>query len=280
GQRNNLVFENNNFFGELNTSTGQRNVTIENGQSDIEGYKQGGREFSGSILSVKIDLENNFWGNTSDIPSSITDYNDDIERKGIVDYDPKLSSAPASAPIQIPGGVTKTISGSDVILTWDKVTASDLAGYKIYSKDADTYTLVKDITDESLTSHTITGGDIETSYVITSYDTDADGDNDKVEGNESWYSSEFSKLTFSLSADSDDKLTTVGDPSTYDKWLLANYDGDSAMFEQSSQRASDWSYQTYSDARAKIENHCSPNCSTSDRGMVVVYNGWGNHAIV
>ena len=209
GQRNNLVFENNNFFGELNTSTGQRNVTIENGQSDIEGYKQGGREFSGSILSVKIDLENNFWGNTSDIPSSITDYNDDIERKGIVDYDPKLSSAPASAPIQIPGGVTKALSGSDVILKWDKVTASDLAGYKIYSKDGDTYTLVKDITDESLTSHTITGGDIETSYVITSYDTDADGDNDKIEGNESWYSSEFSKLTFSLSADSDDKLTTV-----------------------------------------------------------------------
>ena len=196
GQRNNLVFENNNFFGELNTSSGQRNVTIENGHSDIEGYKQGGREFPGSILSVKINLENNYWGNTSDIPSSITDYNDDIDRKGIVDYDPKLSSAPASAPIQIPGGVTKALSGSDIILTWDKVTASDLAGYKIYSKDGDTYTLVKDITDESLTSHTITGGDIETSYVITSYDTDADGDNDQVEGTESWYSSEFSKLSF------------------------------------------------------------------------------------
>ena len=43
GQRNNLVFENNNFFGELNTSSGQRNVTIENGNSDIIGITVGKR---------------------------------------------------------------------------------------------------------------------------------------------------------------------------------------------------------------------------------------------
>ena len=78
------------------------------------------------------------------------------------------------------------------------------------------HTLVVDITDESLTSHTISGGDIETTYVITAYDTDADGDNDQVEGTESWYSAEFSKLSFSLSVSSDDGLTTVGDASSFD----------------------------------------------------------------
>ena len=37
-----------------------------------------------------------------------------------------------------------------MILTWDAVTASDLAGYKIYSKDGDNYTLVQDVTDKLL----------------------------------------------------------------------------------------------------------------------------------
>ena len=144
-----------------------------------------------------------------------------------------MTAASELAPISIPGGVTKALSGSDVILTWDKVTASDLAGYKIYSKDGETYTLVQDVTDESLTSYTITGGDIETSYAITSYDTDADGDNDQVEGTESWYSAEFSKLSFSLSVSSDDNITTVGDASNFDDlWGIQNYDGDSGMYVQ------------------------------------------------
>ena len=56
---------------------------------------------------------------------------------------------------------------------------TDLAGYKIYSKDGDTYTLVQDVT-EKISIHTITGGDIET-YVITSYDTNADGTTDQNE---------------------------------------------------------------------------------------------------
>ena len=94
--------------------------------------------------------------------------------------------------------------------------------------------LVQDITDKSLDSYTITGGDIETSYVITSYDTDADGDNDQVEGTESWYSSEFSKLSFSLSVSSDDNITTiVGSIVLMIIYgLLANYDGDSAMYDR------------------------------------------------
>ena len=90
GYKENLEFTGNTFFGEMDPSSGQRNVTIENGQSDIEGYNQWGDSFNSGILSIKINLENNYWGNTSDIPSTISDYNDEIERKGIVDYDPNL----------------------------------------------------------------------------------------------------------------------------------------------------------------------------------------------
>ena len=123
---------------------------------------------------------------------------DEFKLIGLIDYNPWSSSASTASPIQTPSGLTKALSGSDVILTWDAVSATDLAGYKIYSKDGDSYSLVQDVTDESLTSFTITGGDIETSYVVTAYDTDADGTTDQNEGYESWYSSEFSKLSFSL----------------------------------------------------------------------------------
>ena len=40
GYKDNLQFTGNTFFGEMETSSGQRNVTIVNGQSDIDGYKQ------------------------------------------------------------------------------------------------------------------------------------------------------------------------------------------------------------------------------------------------
>lgn len=49
GYKDNLQFTGNTFFGEMETSSGQMNVTIENGQSDIEGYKQGGDSFNSGI---------------------------------------------------------------------------------------------------------------------------------------------------------------------------------------------------------------------------------------
>ena len=67
-------------FCEMDASLGKRNVTVVNGQSDIEGYKQWGDSFN-RILSIKINLENNYWGNTSDIPSTISDYNDETREK-------------------------------------------------------------------------------------------------------------------------------------------------------------------------------------------------------
>ena len=284
GYKDNLQFTGNTFFGEMETSSGQMNVTIVNGQSDIEGYKQWGDSFNNGILSIKINLENNFWGNTSDIPSTIKDYSDEIERKGIVDYDPSLSAASSQAPISIPGGVTKALSGSDVILSWDAVTASDLAGYKVYSKVGEVHTLVKDVTDKDSTSYTVVGGDINTRYVVTAYDTDSDGNNDQVDGTESWYSSEFSALSFSLSVQSDNALSTVGAASSYDEWLQAGYEGETEIYDRSVERANDWND---TDAVAALENHCNTDCQvnsetgmSTDFGMVVYQYGWGQQAYV
>ena len=139
----------------------------------------------------------------------------------------------------------KAVSGSDVILTWDAVTASDLAEYKIYTRSGEVYTLL-DIVNKDLTSFTVSGGDISTNCAITSYDNSADGSNDQLDGSESWYSDDFSKLVFTLSVASNDAITTVGPASLCDKWLLKNNNGDSAVFNESLSRANDWNYSSNS----------------------------------
>ena len=105
------------------------------------------------------------------------------------------------------------------------------------------HTLVKDVTEKTSTTHTVVGGDINTRYVVTSYDTDADGVNDQVDGTESWYSSEFSALSFSLSVQSDNAISTVSPLSTYDKWLLKDQNGDSSVYYEGINRANDWNYE-------------------------------------
>ena len=113
----------------------------------------------------------------------------------------------------------KVVSGSDVILSWSAVTANNLSGYKIYSKQSNgSFTFVYDVTDRGLTSHTLAGASITDAYVITSYDSIADGTNDQVEGHESWYSSEFTALSVTLSASSTSAVSTIGAVSTYDTW--------------------------------------------------------------
>ena len=143
----------------------------------------------------RINFENNYWGTTSSskIDDAIQDTEDDetFDVNGFIDYTPFSTSASTTAPISTPSNLTKAVSGSDIVLTWDAVSVSDLAGYKIYTKSGDTYTLLQDITDESLTTYTVSGGSLSTSYVITAYDDNADGTNDQSEGYESWYSFEF-----------------------------------------------------------------------------------------
>ena len=246
GQKNNLTFSGNTFYGEMNTSEGQRNVTIENGASIIEGYYQQGSSYSSSILSLKMNLKNNYWANTNNIPSTIEDYVDDIERKGVVDYAPKLASASPKAPITIPNGLMKVVSGSDVILSWSAVTANNLLGYKIYSKQSNgSFTFVYDVTDRGLTSHTLAGASITDAYVITSYDSIADGTNDQVEGHESWYSSEFTALSVTLSASSTSAVSSIGAVSTYDTW-------NTNQLDNSTNNVNNW---TQGEARSRINSN-------------------------
>ena len=121
-----------------------------------------------------------------EIDDAIQDPEDDetYDVDGFITYTP-ITITIIECSVQSPSNLTKVTSGSDVKLTWDAVTTSDLAGYKVYSKSEETYTLIKDITDTDAVSYTVSGGDIDNAYVITAYDTNADGTSDQADGNES-----------------------------------------------------------------------------------------------
>ena len=136
-----------------------------------------------------INAENNYWGTSteSEIQSVIYDYSDDFEL-GAVDYTPFLTSPNTDAPISPPSNVTKSVSGSDVVLNWSTNGESDIAGYKLYYGDPTGYSYSIVIDLGNVTTYTVTGGEVATEYAITAYDTSLDGTDDMVDGNESWYS--------------------------------------------------------------------------------------------
>jgi hypothetical protein len=84
--------------------------------------------------------------------------------------------------------VTKSVSGSDVVLNWSANGESDVAGYKLYYGTPTGYSYITTVDLGNVTTYTVTDGDIATEYAITAYDSDKDDDDDMVDGNESWFS--------------------------------------------------------------------------------------------
>jgi VCBS repeat-containing protein len=157
-----------------------------------------------NTFSSSIDAKNNYWGTSteSEIKAAIYDYTDDFEL-GEVDYTPFSTALNTDAPISPPSNVTKSVSGSDVVLNWSSNGESDIAGYKLYYGTPTGYSYVTVVDLGNVTTYTVTGGDIATEYALTAYDSSLDGTDDMVDGNESWFSvSKEVKVTLTSSANS------------------------------------------------------------------------------
>ncbi len=185
-------------------------------------------DFSVSVVSA----ENNYWGTTieSEIQSAIYDQTDDFQLDE-VDYTPFLTSLNTTAPISPPSDVTKTTSGSGVLLNWSANAESDVAGYRLHYGTPTGYSYATSIDLGNVTSYTVAGGDISTEYAITAYDSDADQTDDQVEGHESFFS--VAKATFSISSSAEVSfkenekglvytITTTGSSSTAISYSLGN----------------------------------------------------------
>ena len=147
-----------------------------------------------------VDVLNNYWG-TNDpllVDSMIYDYNEN-NTLCIADYTPFLSSPDTTAPVIPPSEVHKTDLGAgSVLVSWESNLESDLAGYKVYWGNFTGYSFANSIDAGNVTSYVLTGASINDTIGVTAYDTHADGLDDQVGGNESWFTYAISGLQIGI----------------------------------------------------------------------------------
>ena len=170
----NIIQTDNKFHGEINHNNFHNNseqIILKNSST------------------IDVNAKNNYWGtiSESEIQNKIFDWTDNATY-GIVDYTPFSTTLNTTSQISPPSNVTKTISGSDVVLNWNANGESDLAGYKLHYGASTGYSYATTLDLGNVTSYILTGGDIITEYAITAYNTSANGIDDVLEGNESLYS--------------------------------------------------------------------------------------------
>ena len=143
--------------------------------------------------TANVDAEDNWWGTASDpaIQSLIYDWLDD-SNLGLVDYTPYRTSHNTAAPISPPTGLTATLAGTSIAVSWSPNPESDLAGYKVYWDTDSGYPYTHSMDVGNVTAYTITGVTPGVRYyvTVTAYDTAADGSHDWTDGNESWFAGE------------------------------------------------------------------------------------------
>jgi hypothetical protein len=136
--------------------------------------------------SPDLDATYNYWGTTTEsiIQNGIYDWHDNVTL-GFIDYGFFTTLPEISAPIAPPTEVIKT---GNVQITWAANSESDLEGYKIYYGSPTGYSFDNVIDVGNVNTYTINGISISETFAITSYDEQADGFDDQIEGHESWYS--------------------------------------------------------------------------------------------
>lgn len=129
----------------------------------------------------------NWWGTTDTllIDKNIFDVNDSPDM-GEVIYQPILEQ-PSVSMIAPPRHPIKQLVDDTLLVRWDRALSDNVAGYKVYykAKNAFQFLEVFDAGDTNLIK--IPEGDILEEIAITSYKEDADGYDDQLEFNESWF---------------------------------------------------------------------------------------------
>ena len=164
-------------FGNANTVTIQRTNFINNNAYNIM-----------NLSTKDLSATQNYWGTTdsTEIAAKIFDANDNLDY-GVVAINPFLTAADTSAPISPPTNLRITSSSGSVQITWQSNQESDIAGYKVYYGNFTGYSFSNVVNVGNVTNTILSGASINDTVAVTAYDTQADGNNDQIEGHESWY---------------------------------------------------------------------------------------------
>ena len=193
------TFSRNSFVGDLNYDNEQEfNVVIGNNNININDSVGYDVNFFGSNYDDEqevVNLRNNFWENVPSnlVEKSIWDYDDEIVRRGDVNFDNSLLIPDDDTPITPPRTLVITETTLDnYSLNWNANTENDISGYNLYTGvELDNK---KDVGNNTQTDILIP--DVTTFNIgLTAYDSEADGSNDRVEGHESLPTKDYSLQT-------------------------------------------------------------------------------------
>ncbi|HAA22211.1 MAG TPA: hypothetical protein DCP28_26875, partial [Cytophagales bacterium] len=129
-----------------------------------------------------LDARGNYWDYDSTVLSEIFfDKLDDLAY-GLVDYSEYLDEPTDQLPALPPTEVCKGLQGGEVLLSWTAVSNSQLGGYRVYEQSGEDLELLGEV-DAQTTQFTKEGISLSGEYVVVSYKTGADGEDDFREGN-------------------------------------------------------------------------------------------------
>ena len=194
GEETGLSFSYNTFT--CNISTDNESKTIYIGSLPIINYNNiYGNSATYELLNDNnsstpfLNAENNWWGTSIDLEIQALIY-DWMENGnlGIVDYDPCLVALNITAPISPPTNVAKLTSGNGVKIYWSANLESDVTGYMIHYGNPTGYSYTSNIDVGNVNTYTISSGiNISDEISVTAYDSNADGNDDQVDGHMSWF---------------------------------------------------------------------------------------------
>ena len=138
-----------------------------------------------------LNARNCYWNQSTvaDVENVIYHYLDS-STLGRVNYNPFNTMPLISAPVTPVRDVQKSdLGGGQTLVWWTANPETDIAGYKIYWGNPTGYSFSNVQNVGNVTSYIFTGGvvTVNDTIEVTAYDNTANGVNDQVEGQESWF---------------------------------------------------------------------------------------------
>ncbi len=137
---------------------------------------------------LDVNAQNNYWEttNTSIIDQKIYDWYDNAS-VSFVNYSPILMSPDTIAPISRPKIKSLSKSCDGTVLSWNDNLEQDTKGYKIYYGNFNGYQFENVIDLGNVNHFSYSNLSNYDTIAITAYDHAADGVDDLIDGNESWF---------------------------------------------------------------------------------------------
>lgn len=138
--------------------------------------------------TADIAGQNNWWGSADPdlVADAVWDFYDDFELGEVV-TDPLSPVVLADAPLSLVMDGTVAEAPGGVEITWSALPVGDVAGYRVHWGVREELTYENSHDAGPVTSVFVPGLTIATPFFVTAYDAAADGQDDIVEGNESWF---------------------------------------------------------------------------------------------